>query len=86
MKLKIEIDTTPEELRRFFGLPDVNELHQEMLEKLREKMQAGMEGYDPVKLLEPFLPNNLKTMESLQNAFWSMASGTTGGSSKKSSE
>ena len=75
MKLKIEVDTTPEELRRFFGLPDVTDLQTEMVEKLREQMFSGVEGYDPVKMLEPFLPNNLKSMESLQNAFWNMATG-----------
>ncbi|MFT5116076.1 MAG: hypothetical protein ACI8P9_005439 [Parasphingorhabdus sp.] len=76
MKLKIEVDTTPAELREFFGLPEVSAIQEEMIEKLREKMLSGAEGYDPVKMLEPFLPNNLKSMESLQNAFWNMASGS----------
>ena len=77
MKLKIEVDTTPEELRRFFGLPDVSTIQKEMMENLREKMMTGVEGYDPIKLLEPFLPNNLKSMESFQNAFWNLATGKT---------
>ena len=71
MKIKIEIDTTPEDLRRFFGLPDVDELQQEMLESIREKMHEGVEGYDPFTLMRPFLPDNLQSLEALQKAFWS---------------
>ena len=73
MKLKIEVDATPQELREFLGLPEVKEIQQEMMEKLREKMLSGVEDYDPAKLLEPFLPENLKSMESMQKAFWNMA-------------
>jgi len=78
MKVKVEVDATPEELRRFFGLPDVTALQEEMLAKVREKMTAGIAEYDPVKLMEPFLPEHLRSLEGLQKSFWSaMAGGTT---------
>jgi hypothetical protein len=70
MNIKLDIDATPEELRRFFGLPDLQPLQQEMLEKVREKMLAGMEGYDPVTLMKPFLPENMQSLEALQRQFW----------------
>ena len=70
MKIKIEVDTTPEELRRFFGLPDVSELQSDMLSAIRDKMRDGAEGYDPFTLMRPFLPENLQSLETLQRAFW----------------
>jgi hypothetical protein len=70
MNIKLDIDATPEELRRFFGLPDLQPLQQEMLEKVREKMLAGIEGYDPVTLMKPFLPENMQSLEALQRQFW----------------
>lgn len=73
MKIKVEVDTTPEEMRCFFGMPDVQDLHQDLLSSIREKMKEGVEGYDPLNLLKPFLPENLRSMEAFQNAFWTAA-------------
>ncbi len=72
MKINVEIDATPEELRKFFGLPDVSALQDELMAKFREKMESGMTEYDPIKLMEPYLPDNLKSMEGFQKAFWNM--------------
>lgn len=38
MKMTIEIDCTPEEARRFLGLPDLTPLHAAMLERLQAQM------------------------------------------------
>jgi hypothetical protein len=70
MKITVEMDTTPEELRTFLGLPDVAPLQQEMLEKIQEKMRAGVEGFDPLTLLKPFLPENMQTLSTMQKKFW----------------
>jgi len=35
MKFNIEVDTTPEEVRRLMGLPDLSEVHEVYLEKLK---------------------------------------------------
>ena len=43
MKLNIEIDLTPEELRRFMGLPDVQGVQQQMLESFTENLQSSQE-------------------------------------------
>ena len=37
MKVKIDIDCTPEEARTFFGLPDLGPLQQAMLKAMQEK-------------------------------------------------
>ncbi|MDH3692965.1 MAG: DUF6489 family protein [Gammaproteobacteria bacterium] len=73
MKIKVEIDATPEEMRRFFGMPDVQDLQEDLLGNIREKMKAGVEGYDPFSLLKPFLPENLRSMDAMQKAFWAAA-------------
>ena len=70
MNIKFDVEATPEELRRFFGLPDVHPLQQEMLEKIREKMLAGMDGFDPATLMKPFLPESMQSLEALQRQFW----------------
>ena len=67
MNIKFDVDATPEELRRFFGLPDVHPLQQEMLDKIREKMLAGMDGFDPATLMKPFLPESMHSLEAPSN-------------------
>ena len=81
MKFNIEIDVTPEELRRFLGLPDVAPLQNELMGKLRERIDSGMTEYDPVKLMEPFLTGNVKSFEAMRDLFFKTMTG--GGSAGK---
>ena len=55
MKIHVEFDLTPEEFRRALGLPDVAAFQQALLEQVHKQMEAGVEGYDPLSLLQPFL-------------------------------
>ena len=69
MKIKLDIDATPQELRSFFGLPDMEPLQQQWLEHMREKMLQGMDSMDPSKLLlNP--GEQFKAFEAIQKAFW----------------
>ncbi|MFY0675946.1 MAG: DUF6489 family protein [Neptuniibacter sp.] len=66
MKFKIDIDMSPEELRKVLGLPDVQKFQQDMMDKITEQMEAGVEGYDPLTLFKPYLTSGLGSMEALQ--------------------
>lgn len=70
MKIHFDIDATPQELRSFFGLPDIEPMQQEMLEMVRKNMHAGMEGFDAMSLMKPWLPAHMQNMEMMQKAFW----------------
>jgi len=45
VKIKIEIDVQPEELRRFLGLPDVAGLQEEIVQFIRERVAADPAGF-----------------------------------------
>jgi len=66
MNVKIDIDMSPEELRRLLGLPDVEPIQREMLDKLRKRMVEGVDGYDPIKLLQPYLTGTLASWDLVQ--------------------
>lgn len=66
MKVNVDIDMSPEELRKLLGLPDVEPIQREMMEKLRTRMLEGVDGYDPVKLLQPYLTGTLASWDILQ--------------------
>jgi hypothetical protein len=70
MKIHLDIEATPQELRTFFGLPEVEGLQRELMEEIRRKWKAGMEGFDPATLMAPFLPEHLRSLEALQRSFW----------------
>lgn len=74
MKFKIDIEMTPDELRQSLGLPDVTGLHEEMISQIRERMQAGAEGYDPLTLFKPFMATGLGSMEGFQKMMMGMLS------------
>ena len=82
MKINVTMETTPAELREFLGLPEVQPFQAEMIDKIREQMQAGVEGFDPLTMMRPFITPNLQSMESMQRAFWNglstMANATAG--------
>ena len=42
MKMTIEVDCTPEEARRFMGLPDVSALNDHMVSEMSKRVDANM--------------------------------------------
>lgn len=72
--MKISIDMTPQEMRTLMGWPDVQGLQQEMIDKIREQMNAGAEGYDPLSLMQPFFAQSASSMESFQKMVGNMMS------------
>jgi hypothetical protein len=56
MKVKIDIDCTPEEARTFFGQPDLGPLQREMMSQMQERMKAAMAGMDPEAMMKAWMP------------------------------
>ena len=61
MKIKLDIDCTPEEARAFLGLPDVAGIQNEMLERFRDRMTANLKYADPQELFRLWFPGGLGT-------------------------
>ena len=83
MNIKLDIDITPEEMRRLVGLPDVQPFHEELMDKLREQMHAGAEGYDPLTLFKPYMGPAVSSMEMFQRFMTGVMSGGDHKSEKK---
>lgn len=83
MHVKVDVEITPEEVRRLMGLPDVHGFQQEIMDRIRQQMLAGAEGYDPLTLFRPFLEQTASSMESFQKLFGGlMAAGSGAGKGK----
>ena len=71
MKLKFDIDCTLEELRGFFGLPEVKPMQDRLMAEIEEKLRASLTALDPETMLQTWLPAGLKGFEQLQEMFFS---------------
>lgn len=72
MKVTIEIDMTPEELRRFFGLPNVEGLQEEMLKMAQQQMTESGQT-----MLNDMLTGAVQPMLAYQQWLQRMMTGTT---------
>ena len=73
MNIKIDIDITPEEARRFLGLPDVSGLQEDMMRYVREKFGQGAEGFDPAAFLRETTLGSTNAWQRLMTAALSRA-------------
>ena len=82
MKIKLDVDCTADEARRFFGLPEVQPLQEALLKEVQERLSTNIKAMDPKAMVETWLPATLKGFEQLQQMF--MAQMAAGPGTKKS--
>ncbi len=75
MKIHLDLDCTPEELRGFFGLPDVGPMQDRLLKDVEERLRANVKALDPEAMLKTWLPAGLKGFEQLQEMFLNQMAG-----------
>jgi hypothetical protein len=90
MKIRIDIDCTPEEARRFFGLPDVTQIQESVMVELEKQTLARLKSMDVDTLMKQWFPSSVEGWERLQKAMWqqmtSAASAAAAGAKKPGKE
>ncbi len=66
MNITVNIDISPEEMRKLMGLPDVESFQQELMDEMRSKMKEGVAGYDPAQLFQPYLATTAASWDVFQ--------------------
>jgi hypothetical protein len=84
MNVRVDIEMTPEELRRLMGLPDVEAFNRELMDDIRARMQAGVEGYDPLHLFQSYLSTSMAGMDAFRKFMSAAMSGFKSGEGKDS--
>ncbi len=82
MKIRIDVDCTPEEARAFLGLPEVAPMQAAVMEKIQEQMMSNLTAMDPETLFKNWLPAGLQGIEQIQKAFWAQFAGDKPGKPK----
>lgn len=68
MKMTIEVDCSPEEARRFMGLPDVTPLNEHLVSEMGKRIDANISLLNP----EEFLKNWMAVGAGAQDQFRKM--------------
>jgi 2-iminoacetate synthase ThiH len=80
MKMTIEVDCSPEEARRFLGLPDVSALNQHLVSEMQKRIDANMSMLSPDELVKNWMAFGAGAQEQfrkLMEAGLGAAAGTT---------
>jgi hypothetical protein len=78
MKVNIEVDCTPDEARRFLGLPDVAPMQQTVMAAMEKRLVDTIDSMDTQKLMEQWMPLGMKGIEQWQ-ALWSQLAQSAAG-------
>ena len=70
MKIKVDIDCTPQEARTFFGLPDLEPMQDALLGKIQERLSEHLEARDPETLLRLWFPGGFQHFGQMQEQLW----------------
>lgn len=71
MKVNFDIECTPEEARRFLGLPDLGPMQERMMKELENRMAENLRALDPETLVKTWMPMSMQGWGDMQKMFWS---------------
>ena len=86
MKVTFDIECTPEEARRFLGLPDVVPMQEAMMKEMETRMQENMKSLTPEEMMKTWFPHiqstTMQNFQDMQKMFWSQMGVNTEGASE----
>jgi Family of unknown function (DUF6489) len=82
MKMTVEVDCTPEEARRFMGLPDVSALNEALVGEMQSRMAANLQAISPDELMKNWMAFGTGAQEQFRKL---MEAGMTAAGGKTSS-
>lgn len=78
MKIRVELDCTPEEARAFLGLPEVRPLQERLLTEMEVRMAEYLRQTDPQTLIDQWMPFGVKGLEQWQTLWVQMLNTAAG--------
>ncbi|QAX30751.1 DUF6489 family protein [Leisingera sp. NJS204] len=69
MKLSVEADCSPAELREFLGMPEIKPMQDAWLEDMNKKMEVEIKKMSPAALMEKWMNSASVNPEWLRSMF-----------------
>ena len=86
MKVIFDVECTPEEARKFLGLPDVAPMQETMMNELQERMRENMSTLDLDTMMKTWFPAGVQNWNDMQKMFWTKMGVTPPSMAKDESE
>jgi hypothetical protein len=83
MKVRVEMDLTPDEARRMMGLPDLTAMQARLVEDFERRMLAAMEKSAPDEIMKQWFSLGSQGFEQFQRFLWESARTATGAATRK---
>lgn len=81
MKITVDVDCTPEEARRFMGLPDMSGVHEVYIDKMKKMIEEGVTPDTMETMMRNWMPMGEAGMNLWRSMFDQIS--RAGGSSGK---
>ncbi|MBS0386754.1 MAG: hypothetical protein JSS00_15540 [Proteobacteria bacterium] len=75
MKLTVNVECTPEEARRFMGLPDVTPINEQLVEEMGKRMQANLKLMSGESLMSSWMSVGTQAQDAFVKLMTSAATG-----------
>ena len=85
MKVNVSVEATAQEMRDFLGLPNVQPLHDDIMQAMRKNVERGVVNLESLGMLKPLWPTQFHSMEMVQK-FWEAVAKASGGSTKDATD
>ena len=79
MKVKLEVECTPEEARAFLGLPDVTPLNERLVEEIGKRAESNMALLQPDELMKSWMAWGGQAQEQFRKLMTTAAGAATAG-------
>ena len=66
MKVKLEVDCTPAEVRAFLGLPDVESLNEQLVTEVKRRMDDNITAMQPDELMKTWTSFGLQAQDQFR--------------------
>ena len=81
MKVSVDFDLTPEEMRRLFGLPDLTPIQNLVIERITAQVEKGLDQGIVTTLTLAMITGGMQSWEAYQKLLSGMFTGKRAGSS-----
>jgi hypothetical protein len=78
MKFNVEVDATPEEVRRLVGLPDLTEVHDAYLDQMKSVMKNGVSPEMMEGMMRSWMPIGGQGMDVVKDLLGAFTGGKSG--------
>jgi hypothetical protein len=83
MKMRVEMDLTPDEARRLMGLPDLTAMQARLVEEFERRMMAAMEKSAPEEVMKQWFSLGSQGFEQFQRFLWDSARNASSAATRK---